>query len=141
MITRLNQSKYGYWSRVMVLPVSLVLFFSVTLYAGQQKEAQATNQQGSNTRQQADKYVSQQKDIYTSPQQDLYYTDTVPAKEKSEEAMKVESIRQQKLVLEKLLQEKAIKGDAQNDNVIQQKLLEMKKNWYCNKRKICAAEV
>lgn len=38
MITQLNQSSYGYWSRVMILPVSVILFFSVTLHA-QEKAA------------------------------------------------------------------------------------------------------
>lgn len=33
MITQFQQSKYGYWSRVMVLPLSLILFCFVTLYA------------------------------------------------------------------------------------------------------------
>jgi N-acetylmuramoyl-L-alanine amidase len=33
MITQFQQSKYGYWSRVMVLPVSLLLFCFITLYA------------------------------------------------------------------------------------------------------------
>lgn len=37
MITQLNQSKYGYWSRVMVLPILVVLFFSVSLYAQERK--------------------------------------------------------------------------------------------------------
>jgi N-acetylmuramoyl-L-alanine amidase len=33
MITQFQQSKYGYWSRVMVLPLSLLLFCFITLYA------------------------------------------------------------------------------------------------------------
>lgn len=45
MITQLNQSKYGYWSRVMVLPISVVLFLSVTLYAADNKNKQHLPQQ------------------------------------------------------------------------------------------------
>ncbi|AXY74990.1 hypothetical protein D3H65_13780 [Paraflavitalea soli] len=37
MITQLNQSKYGYWSRVMVLPILVVLFLSVSLHAQERK--------------------------------------------------------------------------------------------------------
>jgi len=37
MITQLNQSQYGYWSRVMVLPILVVLFFSVSLHAQERK--------------------------------------------------------------------------------------------------------
>jgi beta-lactamase regulating signal transducer with metallopeptidase domain len=33
MITQFKQSKYGYWSRVMILPVSLLLFCFISLYA------------------------------------------------------------------------------------------------------------
>lgn len=33
MITQFQKSNYGYWSRVMILPVSLLLFFAITLYA------------------------------------------------------------------------------------------------------------
>lgn len=33
MITQFKQSKYGYWSRVMILPVAVLLFCFVTLYA------------------------------------------------------------------------------------------------------------
>jgi len=42
MITQFQQSKYGYWSRVMVLPVALLLFCLVTLYA--KKPAVANDQ-------------------------------------------------------------------------------------------------
>ncbi|NII28135.1 hypothetical protein HB364_23835 [Pseudoflavitalea sp. X16] len=45
MITQLNQSKYGYWSRVMVLPVSVILFLSVTLYAADNKNKQHLQQE------------------------------------------------------------------------------------------------
>lgn len=41
MITQFQQSKYGYWSRVMVLPVALVLFCFVTLYAKKPAAANA----------------------------------------------------------------------------------------------------
>lgn len=44
MIMQHNQSKYGYWSRVMVLPISVFLFFSVSLYAQERKaEKQAAD--------------------------------------------------------------------------------------------------
>jgi beta-lactamase regulating signal transducer with metallopeptidase domain len=33
MITQFKQSKYGYWSRVMILPVSLLLFCFISVYA------------------------------------------------------------------------------------------------------------
>lgn len=42
MITQLNQSPYGYWSRVMILPVATILFFSITLHA-QDKQAKRTD--------------------------------------------------------------------------------------------------
>jgi beta-lactamase regulating signal transducer with metallopeptidase domain len=124
MITQLNQTRYGYWSRVMVLPVSLVLFFSVTLYAQQQKEAAINNQQSRNGSRQ-DNYVSLQNN-YTSLQKDAYHTDTVPLKEKVDEALKQELIMQQKIVLEKLLQEKAVGGDAKNKKAVELKLLKLK---------------
>ncbi len=44
MIMQHNQSKYGYWSRVMVLPISVFLFFSVSLYAQERRaEKQAAD--------------------------------------------------------------------------------------------------
>lgn len=48
MIMQHNQSKYGYWSRVMVLPISVFLFFSVSLYA-QEREAEQQAAATSNT--------------------------------------------------------------------------------------------
>jgi len=35
MITQLKNKKYGYWSRLMVLPVTVLLFCGIALYAGQ----------------------------------------------------------------------------------------------------------
>ncbi|NII28134.1 M56 family metallopeptidase [Pseudoflavitalea sp. X16] len=37
MITQLNQPQYGYWSRVMALPILVILFFSVSLHAQERK--------------------------------------------------------------------------------------------------------
>lgn len=42
MITQLNPSKYGYRSRVMALPILVVLFFSVSLYA-QERQSHTVN--------------------------------------------------------------------------------------------------
>jgi beta-lactamase regulating signal transducer with metallopeptidase domain len=42
MITQFKQSNYGYWSRVMVLPLSIILFCFVTLYAKKPAAAAVT---------------------------------------------------------------------------------------------------
>lgn len=42
MITQLNTHRFSYLSRLMVLPVSVILFFSVTLYAGNQQQKPGT---------------------------------------------------------------------------------------------------
>lgn len=101
MITQRNQSKYGYWSRVMVLPVSLLLFFSVTLYAGQQKEKQAGSPNNVTS-------VSLEKDIYR--------TDTTPIlKLKAAKEAEMQQNRNLQLLLEKIQQKD-----------IEKKLLELK---------------
>lgn len=38
MIIQHNNTRYGYWSRLMALPVSLLLFFSMALHAQQKKQ-------------------------------------------------------------------------------------------------------
>lgn len=43
MITQFKQSNYGYWSRVMILPVSILLFCFITLYAEKPAIAQTTS--------------------------------------------------------------------------------------------------
>jgi|GEM_PF-764222 len=114
MITQLNQSKYGYWSRVMVLPVSLLLFFSMTLHAGQQKEEPKK-----------DVYQTLDKDVYRAQERDVYRTDTVPTMElKAAKETRMQEIRNQQLMLEKMLQEKAVKGNAEQKE-LKQKLEEL----------------
>lgn len=110
MITQLNQSKYGYWSRVMVLPVSLLLFFSMSLYAGQQKEdAVSDNKRTTNGGQTTD----------------IFHTDTIPpSAQQAARAAQLEEIRQKQLIQEKMLQEKAIKRDSKHQQEIEQKLQE-----------------
>ncbi len=92
MITQLNQSKYGYWSRVMVLPVSLLLFFSVTLYAGQQKEVPAGP---------INSFVFENEEQYTDR------TDTIPPTDEKAILEAKIKILSNALILEKKVQEQA----------------------------------
>jgi hypothetical protein len=43
MITQLKSKKVGYWSRLMVLPIAIVLFCGIALYAGQTPESNQRN--------------------------------------------------------------------------------------------------
>ena len=49
MITQLKNKKYGYWSRLMVLPITIILFCGIALYAKspQQNKAQVNPKQSS----------------------------------------------------------------------------------------------
>lgn len=139
MITQLNQSKYGYWSRVMVLPVSVILFLSVALYAGENKKTNTT---------QHEKHVLANKGIVptaadTIPKQEQEIQTIVEQKIKAEKQVAEEKrrqflydekrfkerelgiIRERQLVLQKMLQENKMKANEVN-GPIQKELYALK---------------
>ncbi|MBO9566832.1 MAG: hypothetical protein J7621_28930 [Niastella sp.] len=133
MITQLNQTKYGYWSRVMVLPLSVTLFFSLSLYAGENKQQKNTQVQ------------------VNAPESNIAYnvaaTDTVPPsdlklqKRKQEQATKeekeflfvedrfkgteLEVVREKQELLQKILKQHKTKNE-HIDLVLQKELNELK---------------
>lgn len=124
MITQLNQSKYGYWSRVMVLPVSVILFLSVTLYAADNKKEQPL--------QQADRYVQ------GNTSNEVPIIDTVPARKlQAEERLRKEAelkvIREkqfadeQQFRYEKEYKEKELKLIQEKQQVLEKMLREQVK--------------
>jgi len=78
MITQLKTKKYGYWSRLMVLPVAVLLFCGIALYAGQ-LPPQTTQQKASE--QKTKEKVS---------------TDTIPEAEKIKLKMELEELEVKK---------------------------------------------
>lgn len=137
MITQLNQMKYGYWSRIMVLPLSVTLFFSLTLYAGENKQK-----------------VSLQKDtevqvnaVKVNTENNITAIDTIPKAElkvqkreqlqlaekkaaeekelqfiyKQAKERDLEAVREKQLLLQKMLQENKTKQ--QELNIVLQKEL------------------
>ena len=139
MITQLNQSKYGYWSRVMVLPVSVVLFFSVALYAGESKKAAITQHEipvqtnGDNMTAATDTVPKQEQEVQTMIEQKIK-AEKQAAEEKqlqfqyNEKRFKERElgiIHERQLVLQKVLQEHKMKAIEVND-AIQKELYALK---------------
>lgn len=121
MITQLNQSKYGYWSRVMVLPVSVILFLSVALYAGENKKTNTT---------QHEKHVLANKGIVPAA------ADTIPKQEREIQAMVEQKIKAEKQAVEEkqrqfLYDEKRFKerelGIIRDRQLVLQKMLQENK--------------
>jgi hypothetical protein len=78
MITQLKNKKYGYWSRLMVLPVTVLLFCGIALYAGQ-LPAQTT-----------------QKKAPEQKTKEKVLTDTIPEAEKIKLKMELEELEVKK---------------------------------------------
>ncbi len=83
MITQLKNKKYGYWSRLMVLPVTVLLFCGIALYAGQ-LPAQTTQ----NNKASAQKTIEE------------VVTDTIPEKERKKLESEFEELQVKKRQLE-----------------------------------------
>jgi beta-lactamase regulating signal transducer with metallopeptidase domain len=83
MITQLKNKKYGYWSRLMVLPVTVLLFCGIALYAGQ-SPAQTT----------ANKKAPAQKT------KEKVITDTIPEAERKKLKAEFEELQVKKRELE-----------------------------------------
>lgn len=137
MITQLNQTKYGYWSRVMVLPLSVTLFFSLTLYAGENKQAitvkQDTEVQINAVKVNTENNVTAidtipKAGLKVQKREQLQVAEKKVAEEKELQFMykqarerDLEVVREQQLILQKILQENKTKQ--QELNIVLQKEL------------------
>ena len=83
MITQLKNKKYGYWSRLMVLPVTALLFCGIALYAGQLPAQTAAN-----------------KDAPVQKTKEKAVTDTLPEAEKQKLKAEFEELQVKKRQLE-----------------------------------------
>jgi beta-lactamase regulating signal transducer with metallopeptidase domain len=127
MITQLNQTKYGYWSRVMVLPLSVTLFFSLTLYAGENKQATTVkhdtevqiNTDRSNTANfvgvtdtipKAEQKVQKWKEVQLAEKQAIEEKQLQFLYDKAKDR-DLEILREKQLVLQKVLQENKTKNE------------------------------
>ncbi len=127
MITQLKNKKYGYWSRLMVLPVTVLLFCGIALYAGQ-LPAQTT-----------------QKKAPEQKTKEKVLTDTIPEAEKIKLKMELEELevkkrqlneahqkelnevrQKQKLLLEKMGTEKQSLLENEQKFKIERDLMEKK---------------
>ncbi len=137
MITQLNQTKYGYWSRVMVLPLSVTLFFSLTLYAGENKQAitvkQDTEIQVNAVKVNTENNVTvidtiPKAELKVQKREQLQLADKKAAEEKELQFIykqakerDLEVVREKQLLLQKMLQENKTKQ--QELNIVLQKEL------------------
>jgi beta-lactamase regulating signal transducer with metallopeptidase domain len=121
MIIQHNNNRYGYVSRLMALPVSLLLFFSLALYAdGQQKKALTltTTQQLTDTIP-----ANEQKaviELKLKSEQDDIRNQKIRLEIKQQTELQIRQIQQSQLKL------KAEKEDMENRQLILQKVLEEK---------------
>jgi beta-lactamase regulating signal transducer with metallopeptidase domain len=110
MIIKHNNNRYGYWSRLMILPISLLLFFSLALYAGEKK----------NTPTPPGKDVA----IDNAPvaKDTVPFTDSKSILQLKLQAEK-EEVHNRQLILQKILAEKNEKDKNEQVNLILQKEL------------------
>jgi hypothetical protein len=143
MIIQHNNNRYGYLSRLMVLPVSLLLFFSLALYAGDKKKTvlPVNNQPVTDTipagEQRAilelklkaeQEAISNQKirlDIKQKAEQEIVQSQRMrlELKRKAEK----EELENRQLTLQKILAEKNMQATDKNVNIaLERELLELK---------------
>jgi beta-lactamase regulating signal transducer with metallopeptidase domain len=143
MIIQHNNNRYGYLSRLMVLPVSLLLFFSLALYAGDKKKTAlpVNNQPVTDTipagEQRAilelklkaeQEAISNQKirlEIKQKAEQEIVQSQRMrlELKRKAEK----EEVENRQLILQKILAEKnALAANEKVNTALQRELLELK---------------
>jgi beta-lactamase regulating signal transducer with metallopeptidase domain len=132
MITQLNQTKYGYWSRVMVLPLSITLFFSLALYAGENKQS-PTLKQDNTDRFNIASVTDTAPQPYIKVQKWKQAQATAPTKEEKEfffveerfKGSELQIVREKQELLQKILKQNKTK-DEHMDIVLQKELNDLK---------------
>lgn len=111
MITQFKQSRYGYWSRVMILPVLLIIFCFVSLYA--QKPAKITAPKNAHLPAESQAAVVAVSE--TEPMV-INISDTIPEKEAREkELQKIRQEYMEQLKLKMIEREQVLKKAQQEE--------------------------